>query len=348
MAEWNKGKVLPSAINGGQEFTKKDNLAVNELNAIVNNSFYASEKSERAESLAESAVKGNGTLVTIGGQIQGEWSADFVEAERQKSKNLFNTNAVLFHISTQLGTVGSQLIQTESPRRLSISNDQLFKVKPNTQYTYLNNPNYQYALGQVTSEKTSLGDSGWLNDTVYTFITSSTTEYLSFNFRKLDNSDITESEFNSFLNSQIMICEGEDSSYQSYNGAIVHEKDLEPDLLYDKETKNVLGGLSYTDGLNGVSEYPLDSNGYKKLKIYAYLTGVALICEIDLTEKYGNGYKGGLASLSNDKSDIVMLNYSVGANKDYVAFNLGFWSSNGVTLRNDDPSWFIYRIEGVK
>ena len=40
MAEWNKNKVLPSAINGGKEFTNGDNLAVNELNAIVNNSFY--------------------------------------------------------------------------------------------------------------------------------------------------------------------------------------------------------------------------------------------------------------------------------------------------------------------
>lgn len=89
MAEWNKGKVLPSAINGGQEFTKKDNLAINELNAIVNNSFYASEKSERAESLAESAVQGNGTRVTIGSQIQGEWSADFSESEKNKSENIY-------------------------------------------------------------------------------------------------------------------------------------------------------------------------------------------------------------------------------------------------------------------
>lgn len=85
MAEWNKGKVLPSAINGGQEFTTNDNLAINELNAIVNNSFYATNKSDRAEELAESAVKGNGSLVTINGQIQGEWSADFAESERQKS-----------------------------------------------------------------------------------------------------------------------------------------------------------------------------------------------------------------------------------------------------------------------
>lgn len=93
MAEWNKNKVLPSVINGGNEFTTKDNLAINELNAIVNNSFYASEKSERAEQLAESAFRGNGTIVTIGGVEQPTWSADFAESERQKSE----TDGVIVH-----------------------------------------------------------------------------------------------------------------------------------------------------------------------------------------------------------------------------------------------------------
>lgn len=90
MAKWNKNKVAPSEINKGEEFVDGDNLAIDELNAIVNNSFYASEKAQRAEELSESAVKGNGTLVTINGQIQGEWSADFVESERLKTLNLFN------------------------------------------------------------------------------------------------------------------------------------------------------------------------------------------------------------------------------------------------------------------
>lgn len=88
MAEWDKNKVEPSDINGGHEFTTKDNLAINELNAIVNNSFYASEKAKRAESLAESAVLGQGTPVTLDGEVLSSWSADFAEAERLKGKNL--------------------------------------------------------------------------------------------------------------------------------------------------------------------------------------------------------------------------------------------------------------------
>lgn len=38
--KWNRNKVLPSAINSGSEFTTDDDLTIQELNAMVNNSFY--------------------------------------------------------------------------------------------------------------------------------------------------------------------------------------------------------------------------------------------------------------------------------------------------------------------
>lgn len=43
MAQWNRQKVDPSQINGGQEYSLKDNLSIEALNAILNNSFYASD-----------------------------------------------------------------------------------------------------------------------------------------------------------------------------------------------------------------------------------------------------------------------------------------------------------------
>lgn len=46
MAQWSKNKVLPENINGNQEFTRDSNFTVAELNAIVNNSFYASDMVE--------------------------------------------------------------------------------------------------------------------------------------------------------------------------------------------------------------------------------------------------------------------------------------------------------------
>lgn len=41
MADWSKNRADSSSINGGKEFTTDDNLTVSELNAMVNNSFYA-------------------------------------------------------------------------------------------------------------------------------------------------------------------------------------------------------------------------------------------------------------------------------------------------------------------
>lgn len=62
MAEWSKNRADSSSINGGREFTTNDDLAVNELNAMVNNSFYAVDF---AEALADtpdiSEIDGNGT-----------------------------------------------------------------------------------------------------------------------------------------------------------------------------------------------------------------------------------------------------------------------------------------------
>jgi hypothetical protein len=62
MAEWSKNKVESSAINGGKEFTTDDVLAVNELNATVNNSFYAVAFVEAmADAPDVSEIDGTGT-----------------------------------------------------------------------------------------------------------------------------------------------------------------------------------------------------------------------------------------------------------------------------------------------
>lgn len=46
MAQWEKKKVQPSEINSGSEFTRDSVLTLKELNAIVDNSFYASDMVE--------------------------------------------------------------------------------------------------------------------------------------------------------------------------------------------------------------------------------------------------------------------------------------------------------------
>lgn len=88
MSAWNRNKVDPSQINNGKEFTKDSVLTVDELNSMVNNSFYASDKAQRAEELAESAVKGQGTPIIFKGEVLSEWSADFIENEKEKANTL--------------------------------------------------------------------------------------------------------------------------------------------------------------------------------------------------------------------------------------------------------------------
>lgn len=225
MAEWNKNKVEPSAINGGQEFTKKDNLAVNELNAIVNNSFFASEKAERAEKLAENAVRGNGTLVTIGGQVQGEWSADFAESERQKSKNLFDKNAVRMYKSMYGGTGNSNCGDLATHSGYFVSDDI-----------------YVYGLSNIILSG-SIGDNNvsvFLDENKVPFRVDNRVSDLKINTFSVPE-DAYYFRFEcpiTHINNNIQLEEGTVATdYQPYNGATVRDKQLKEavekrDLLY--------------------------------------------------------------------------------------------------------------------
>lgn len=67
MAKWNKGKADPSKINGGNQFTSDDILAVDELNAMVNNSFYAVDFAEANTLSIGSVSSGETASATITG-----------------------------------------------------------------------------------------------------------------------------------------------------------------------------------------------------------------------------------------------------------------------------------------
>ena len=66
MAKWNENKVDPIDIHGGQEFSSGDNLSVTEINAIVNNSFYASKVAKKVDDAIKDVVEGKGTVVYEG------------------------------------------------------------------------------------------------------------------------------------------------------------------------------------------------------------------------------------------------------------------------------------------
>ena len=65
MANWSKNKTLPANINNGNEYAVDDNVSLENLNAITNNSFYAVDKAEEAYTEAHSAFMNNGTIVSV-------------------------------------------------------------------------------------------------------------------------------------------------------------------------------------------------------------------------------------------------------------------------------------------
>lgn len=87
MAKWTKNKVNPEQINNGNEYSVNDNVSVEELNGIVNNSLKAQEDAERALELAIGANEANGTVVKINGEPQGTWDATFSQELYEESAN---------------------------------------------------------------------------------------------------------------------------------------------------------------------------------------------------------------------------------------------------------------------
>ena len=52
MAFWDKKKRDPSQIHGGLEYKQNDNISIDQINAVVNNSFYATDRSDYAVDLS--------------------------------------------------------------------------------------------------------------------------------------------------------------------------------------------------------------------------------------------------------------------------------------------------------
>lgn len=83
------------------------------------------------------------------------------------------------------------------------------------------------------------------------------------------------------------------------DGAIVHEKDIEPVLIYDKDTKNTIGGTAYTDGIPINNTYiGNDFSSYKKVEIIGVNRLMPIISTIDLTLKTNDNYYYGSGGMT--------------------------------------------------
>ena len=149
------------------------------------------------------------TADRLNGLLDGEEAMGNLVVDSIRTKNMLDINNIENGYSYSYGTSGSVPTPTANNNRASISVINAIKVKPNTTYTFNStSTTFRFAIGQMTNEKISLGDTGWVTSFPYTITTSSTCEYLGFNFSKKDNSTITTNDFNDFINSNLILEEG--------------------------------------------------------------------------------------------------------------------------------------------
>ena len=241
---------------------------------------------------ANNAFEANGTLVKINGENQLTWSADFAESERQKSKNLipypyydgnsFVSNGITFTVNNdQSISVSGSIIDHNSNAVMWLALDMPLKAG-----TYrISDNSSDNDLGVVAN----IGDSYYSGE--FTLSSDATANIY------LQVGKGSTKTYNDTI--KFMLCEGTDTDWQPYNGAIVHEKDIEPVLIYDKDTKNTIGGTAYTDGIPiNNTNISNDFSSYKKVEVIGSNRNVPIISTIDLTLHTNDTYYYGSGGLS--------------------------------------------------
>lgn len=134
MAKWSGNKVNPEQINNGNEYDVNDNVSVEELNGIVNNSINAQKNSEEALKKANSAYEANGTLVKINGVNQTTWDATYAQKLTEESLNLYP--ALNLTTGYQWGNNGSSYADSNG-----WIDSTYYEIEPGTAYYTLVNQN---------------------------------------------------------------------------------------------------------------------------------------------------------------------------------------------------------------
>ena len=136
------------------------------------------------------------------------------------------------------------------------------------------------------------------------------------------------------------------------DGAIVHKNDIEPVLIYDKDTKNTIGGTEYASGIKSGTVINHDFSQYKKLILTVYRVNVgAFDYEINLEYlDYSEVYGGSGITYSFQPQDnyFVYSSAKISADKQTMTYiKSGYTETFFETMvsTNDVP---ILRIKGIK
>ena len=128
------------------------------------------------------------------------------------------------------------------------------------------------------------------------------------------------------------------------DGPIVHEKDIEPVLIYDIDTKNTIGGTPYTAGIKFGASTNINVAGSSKINVYTRVYNTFNKTEVTLDKTGWTGNSFMIFDGASATKNVGILIYHAGQNiTPAECFNF----SDGTTLNNNDNA-YVYRIEGVK
>ncbi len=151
-----------------------------------------------------------------------------------------------------------------------------------------------------------------------------------------------------------MLCKGVDTEYQPYQGGeFVQEESITPDLIYDKDTKNIINGTAYTDGIKIGTTIPLNISLYKKLKIYSLRSYDQFISTLDLTSDIPSPCCStvGMNEEGNYYIFHVFRVYKSNSTLNFLKGGYHYVDNTNYTpriLETADSNNLIYRIEGIK
>ncbi len=291
-------------------------------------------------------VASSENLITSGG-VHDYPAVTFAESERQKSKNLFNANDVIFDNSTY-GYI--PIKNVDNLYCLSLQNDRGGDLE-----------NISFGVCKDPTSPSSVTEQGffWIidggNKIVSVDVSNITNRpYVFFYPKNQHTLDLVLARFD------VQIEEGSVATdYQPYNGAIVHEKELAGvehiETIYDMSSsnKNIINNTAYTAGIKIGTTVNLDMSVYKKLKIYARRESDVLLTTIDLDNDLVNVYPSNVI-MDISANYYVYHSYGINKNTNTFTFSKGgyqYVDSETYTprvLEAADSGNLIYRIEGVR
>lgn len=264
MADWNiTQKHEPSEINGGKEYEIKDQVSLEQLNAITENSFYAMNKSDSAVSNSETSLINSQQALNNSTQAL----ADSQEANSNSQQALNTSNQALTNSQTAVNTANQS--KAESGEALSNSETAL----SNSQ-TALSNSNTAISTAESAETKSDTAISTANNaESVANGIDGKATQALETSNTASETADNALSVANSIDSKATEALNNSNSALEQVNNAVKITGD-----------QTIAGQKTFTDDINiksvdgnDKSILIVDNENNVLLRVRGSLSGLATV-----------------------------------------------------------------------